>query len=245
MRGSFQNILCALQGFECVLRLCGRVLIRHFHHFRGNCVLVTVAPTPLSPPAPGRHSSASCSCGFAVLDASHTWNRAVAVASGFSHRAPRAQGLCAPPRRRLPPRHGRVARPEWTGRGVPLCSSAEGRCGGCFLATVSSAAVILRYTFAFLLGVCQWWSHGPDASSVCPPEELPHCFPKQPHHRIVSVFTVRAGVASSVALGGRECRSPDRIIPVGWEEGAPLVGTQALQGRGVHPAPWRAGSARG
>ncbi|XP_015993631.2 bifunctional peptidase and arginyl-hydroxylase JMJD5 isoform X2 [Rousettus aegyptiacus] len=118
------------EGFECVLRLCGRVLIRHFHHFRGNRVLVTVAPTPLSPPAPGRHSSASCSCGFAVLDASHTWNHAVAVASGFPHRAPRAQGLSAPPRRRLPPRLGRVARPEWTGRGVPLCSSAEGRWGG-------------------------------------------------------------------------------------------------------------------
>lgn len=75
------------------------------------------------------------------------------------------------------------------------------------------------------------------------PEELPRWFPEQPHCFVISVFAVRAGgwlplrpwVAQSV---GRLTRSSQ----LAGNKGAPLVRTQTLQGRGVHPASWRAGS---
>lgn len=55
-------------GFECVLRLCShhRILIPDiFITSEETVYLLIVTPTPLSPPAPGRHSSASCFCGLA------------------------------------------------------------------------------------------------------------------------------------------------------------------------------------
>lgn len=60
----------------------------------------------------------------------------------------------------------------------------------------------------------------------------------QSSHTILSFQSQqsRRGVASSTALGGRECRSPDRIIPVGWEQGGPVRGYTDPSGEGCAPS---------